>query len=109
MFKVSGATVYPTEVEQALGGIAGVDGAFVTNVPSDHGDRVGAAVVCDTHSITAAALRGTARTLLSSFKVPTAWLLLSSDDDVPRGSTGKVDGRRLREMLTDAVTLEPGS
>ena len=108
MFKVSGATVYPSEVEQALRGIAGVDGAFVTNVPSDHGDRVGAAVVCDTHSTTAEALRGAARTLLSSFKVPTVWLLLSSDDDVPRGSTGKVDVRRLREMLTDAATLEPG-
>ena len=43
MFKVSGATVYPSEVEPALRGIAGVDGAFVTNVPGDDGDRVGAA------------------------------------------------------------------
>jgi hypothetical protein len=27
------------------------------------------------------------------------WLLLDSDDDVPRGGTGKVDIHRLREML----------
>ena len=33
MFKVSGATVYPTEVEQALRDIDGVENAFVTNVP----------------------------------------------------------------------------
>ena len=102
MFKVSGATVYPSEVEQALRGIAGVDGAFVTNVPGDHGDRVGAAVVCDTTPPPRRRCARAARTLLSSFKVPTVWLLLSSDDDVPRGSTGKVDVRLLREMLTEA-------
>ena len=33
MFKVSGATVYPGEVERALRAIDGVDSAFVTNVP----------------------------------------------------------------------------
>jgi acyl-CoA synthetase (AMP-forming)/AMP-acid ligase II len=44
-------------------------------------------------------LRDQARKLLSAFKVPTVWLLLDSDDDVPRGGTGKVDTRILREML----------
>ena len=97
MFKVSGATVYPGEVEQALRSIDGVDDAFVTNVPGPHGDRVGAAVVSD--SITAEQLRDLARKLLSSFKVPTVWLVLNSDDDIPRGTTGKVDVRRLRGLL----------
>ena len=41
MFKVSGATVYPSEVEAALRTIAGVQQAFVTNVPG----AVGAVVV----------------------------------------------------------------
>ncbi|GAB1812312.1 class I adenylate-forming enzyme family protein [Mycobacterium sp. MUNTM1] len=99
MFKVSGATVYPSEVESALRAIDGVDNAFVTNVPGAVGNRVGAAVVCRAHS--AERLRGSARTLLSAFKVPTVWLLLDSDDAVPRGGTGKVDIRRLREMLSD--------
>ncbi|HEV7422680.1 MAG TPA: class I adenylate-forming enzyme family protein [Mycobacterium sp.] len=108
MFKVSGATVYPSEVERALRTVDGVDAAFVTNVGSDQGDRVGAAVVCDRDTITADGLRSSARTLLSSFKVPTVWLLLGSDDDVPRGSTGKVDVRRLRELLTETQTLEVG-
>ena len=48
MFKVSGATVYPTEVEQALRDVDGVDHCFVTNVAGAQGDRVGAVVVCDT-------------------------------------------------------------
>jgi acyl-CoA synthetase (AMP-forming)/AMP-acid ligase II len=106
MFKVSGATVYPSEVEQALRTIAGVDGAFVTNVPSDDGDRVGAVVVCDTAATAAEALRGVTRSLLSSFKVPTVWRLLDSDDDIPRGATGKVDTQRLRELLSEATELE---
>ena len=46
------------------------------------------------------------RTVLSAFKVPTVWLLLASDDDVPRGSTGKVAVDRLREMLTATAELE---
>ena len=99
MFKVSGATVYPTEVERALRDIDGVTGAFVTNVSGAQGDRVGAAVVCDTATVTAEQLRASAKSLLSSFKVPTVWLLVDSDDTIPRGSTGKVDCRALREML----------
>jgi acyl-CoA synthetase (AMP-forming)/AMP-acid ligase II len=99
MFKVSGATVYPSEVETALRAIDGIHHAFVTNVPDAAGNRVGAAVVG--RALTAEQLRGSARTLLSAFKVPTVWLLLESDDDVPRGATGKVDIRRLREMLSE--------
>ena len=39
MFKVSGATVYPSEVEQALRGIDGVENAFVTDVAGAGGRR----------------------------------------------------------------------
>ena len=102
MFKVSGATVYPSEVERALRTIDGIDNAFVTNVPGAAGEQVGAAVVCGDGALTAEQLRGIARTVLSAFKVPTVWLLLDSDDGVPRGGTGKVDLHRLREMLVDA-------
>jgi acyl-CoA synthetase (AMP-forming)/AMP-acid ligase II len=102
MFKVAGATVFPTEVEQALRDIDGVDHAFVTNLAGAQGDRVGAAVVCDTNATTIEHLRQSARELLSSFKVPTVWLLLDSDDTIPRGATGKVDVRQLREILAGA-------
>ncbi|OBG24715.1 class I adenylate-forming enzyme family protein [Mycobacterium sp. 852002-51057_SCH5723018] len=100
MFKVSGATVYPSEVERALRAIAGVDNAFVTNVPGADGERVGAAVVCADRALTVERLSEAARNLLSAFKVPTVWLLLGSDDDLPRGATGKVDIHRLRDLLT---------
>jgi acyl-CoA synthetase (AMP-forming)/AMP-acid ligase II len=100
MFKVSGATVYPTEVEQALREIHGVQSAFVTNVTGARRDHVGAVVVCDTAANTAEQLRTAVRKLLSSFKVPTMWLLVDSDDTIPRGPTGKVDVRRLRELLS---------
>lgn len=101
MFKVSGATVYPSEVEQALRAIDGVEAAFVTHVPDAGVDRVGAMVVCA--SMTVDDLHADARKLLSAFKVPTVWLLVDSDDAIPRGSTGKVDVRRLRQMLADTV------
>ncbi len=100
MFKVRGATVYPSEVVRALETLSGVSKAFVTNVTDSQGDQVAAAVVCDTATMTAEELRTSARTVLSSFKVPTVWLLLASDEKIPRGSTGKVDVLRLREMLT---------
>jgi acyl-CoA synthetase (AMP-forming)/AMP-acid ligase II len=92
MFKVSGATVYPSEVEQALRTIDGVENAFVTEVDG----AVGVMVITDA---TAECLRTEARKRLSSFKIPTVWLLVKTDDDVPRGATGKVDVSRLRQML----------
>jgi acyl-CoA synthetase (AMP-forming)/AMP-acid ligase II len=100
MFKVSGATVYPAEVQRALRAIDGVDNAYVTNVPGAAGERVGAAVICS--GLTVEQLHSSTRELLSAFKVPTVWLLLESDDDLPRGTTGKLDTRRLREMLAEA-------
>lgn len=101
MFKVSGATVYPSEVEKALRAIDGVEAAFVTNVFDDGRDRVGAAVAGA--ALTVERLREDARERLSPFKVPTVWLLFSSPDAVPRGPTGKVDKRRLREQLTETI------
>ena len=96
MFKVSGATVYPSEVEQALRTIDGVENAFVTEVSG----TVGAVVICDT---TVEHLRTAARKRLSSFKVPTVWLLVDSDEGIPRGSTGKVDIRGLRSLLREQL------
>ncbi|MDO3635652.1 class I adenylate-forming enzyme family protein [Mycolicibacterium arseniciresistens] len=96
MFKVSGATVYPAEVERALRAVDGVQLAVVTNVLDD---RVGAAVVCDPATMTVGRLTAAVRKSLSAFKVPTVWVLLDSDDAVPRLASGKVDVRGLRTLL----------
>jgi acyl-CoA synthetase (AMP-forming)/AMP-acid ligase II len=96
MFKVSGATVYPGEVERALCGIPGVRAAFVVDIGGESGNRVGAAVVSQ---LSEGQLRAAAKELLSTFKVPTVWLALDVLDAIPLGATGKVDKHRLREML----------
>lgn len=107
MFKVNGATVYPNEVEAALRTLVDVDAAFVTNVPGPAGERVGAVVVCGP-ATTVNGLTAATRAVLSTFKVPTVWLLAASDDVVPRGTTGKVDVRRLRDMLLTAIQESEG-
>jgi acyl-CoA synthetase (AMP-forming)/AMP-acid ligase II len=54
--------------------------------------------------MTADDLRSTARKVLSSFKVPSVWLLVDSDDAIPRKATGKVDVRQLRALLSTVST-----
>lgn len=95
MFKVSGATVYPSEVEQALRTVDGVQNAFVTEVSG----AVGAVVVS---TLPVDALHAAARQRLSAFKVPTLWLRVPSDDDIPRKATGKPDMAALHAMLTSS-------
>jgi acyl-CoA synthetase (AMP-forming)/AMP-acid ligase II len=68
-----------------------------------HGDQLGAVVVCTSSAKTAEQLRRSARKLLSSFKVPTIWLVLESDDKIPRGPTGKVDIAQLRALLNHSA------
>jgi acyl-CoA synthetase (AMP-forming)/AMP-acid ligase II len=98
MFKVKGATVYPSEVVDALRTIPGVAAAAVTNVTGPRGNKVGALVVCDA-GITVDQLRSATRKVLSAFKVPTVWSLIGDADAIPRGGTGKVDVNRLRQLL----------
>lgn len=100
MFKVRGATVYPSEVTRALRSVSGVRAAYVVNVPDGQTNRVGAVVVGDGLSVEA--LRSDILSAISSFKVPTLWLVLD-EDDVPRGATGKVDNAALRAMLREGV------
>jgi len=73
-----------------------VENAFVTEVSG----AVGAVVIS---GATVDDLRAAARKRLSAFKVPTMWLLVDSDDEIPRGTTGKVDARKLHAMLAGAV------
>ncbi|CAJ1579536.1 class I adenylate-forming enzyme family protein [[Mycobacterium] wendilense] len=99
MFKVSGATVYPSEVEAVLRAVPGVRAAFVTNIDGARGNTCAALVVGDTDVLSQDALHAAARAELSAFKVPGRWLLTEDEDLVPRGATGKLDVRRLRALL----------
>jgi acyl-CoA synthetase (AMP-forming)/AMP-acid ligase II len=103
MFKVKGATVYPSEVEAALRGVDGVRQVHVTNVPNDDGtDEVGALVVARTSIAT---LVGAARERLSAFKVPTRWMVTDTADAVPMTATAKVDKTALQALLAREGSL----
>ena len=99
MFKVKGATVFPSEVEAALRGLDAVTQAFVVDVPGADGrPEVGAAVV------TAASVedvRAAVKVGLSAFKVPTRWFLTPDPNAVPVKDTGKIDKPALRELLVE--------
>jgi acyl-CoA synthetase (AMP-forming)/AMP-acid ligase II len=97
MFKVSGATVYPAEVERGLLAIPGVTHALVTSVPA--GDRLAVGAVVLSRTLDAAGLSRAAREVLSSFKVPTVWLLLGSEAEIPRLASDKPDVQALRDRL----------
>lgn len=88
MFKVKGATVYPSEVEAALRTIPGVRQAHVT----DKGALVVGEVALD--DVVAGA-----RDRLSSFKVPARWVVVADPDAVPMTATDKVDKAALRALL----------
>jgi acyl-CoA synthetase (AMP-forming)/AMP-acid ligase II len=98
MFKVKGASVYPTEVEAGLRSIPGVAQAFVTDVDAGGGSREVAALVVSKEA-DAEKLAGAARERLSAFKLPTLWLVVPDPDAVPISATGKLDKRALQELL----------
>ena len=106
MFKVSGATVYPAEVESALRAIPGVAQAYVTNLAEPGGEQVGAAVVLR-GAPSVADLDREARARLSAFKVPKRWVLLRSPADVPTMATGKVDKPGLQALIRTSGERAP--
>jgi acyl-CoA synthetase (AMP-forming)/AMP-acid ligase II len=106
MFKVRGATVYPSEVERALHGIRGVRRAYVVDIVHDGSTAVAAAVIAvPDRALTVDALEREARARLSAFKVPTRWRLVT-DDEVPMAATGKVDKAGLQQLFGDETSRE---
>jgi len=96
MFTVGGFNVYPAEVENALGGHPDVIESAVVGVPDDRlGSVARAYVVARPESKPSATeLTGYLRSRLANFKVPREFVLV---DDLPRGASGKVLKRELRD------------
>ena len=92
MFKVGGATVFPSEVESALRAVPGVQQAHVTAVGGEVGALVVSTVALDE------LVRG-ARERLSAFKLPTRWVVAGSADTVPMTATSKIDTAALQALL----------
>jgi acyl-coenzyme A synthetase/AMP-(fatty) acid ligase len=107
MFKISGATVYPSEVETALRAISGVDQAHVTNVREPNGSDEVAALVVTRADL--ASIADSARARLSAFKVPTIWAIARDAARVPMTATAKVDKTALQTLLAaEGDRLNPG-
>jgi acyl-CoA synthetase (AMP-forming)/AMP-acid ligase II len=96
MFKVKGATVYPSEVEEVLRGVDGVRQAFVTNLQGASGEQVAAFVVT---ALSPEALDQATRASLSSFKIPTLWCVTERPEHVPRSASDKVDKVALQALI----------
>jgi acyl-CoA synthetase (AMP-forming)/AMP-acid ligase II len=100
MVKISGATVYPSEVEAALHSIPGVARAFATDLLVDGRPAIGAAVVSTPGTaLDETTLAAAAKDRLSAFKVPSHWRILGSLDEVPRNTSDKVDKPGLQALL----------
>jgi acyl-CoA synthetase (AMP-forming)/AMP-acid ligase II len=106
MFKVRGATVYPSEVEAALHSIPAVARAHVVDVDDGGTTRVGAVVVlAGGEGHTPEDLVRELRPRLSSFKIPTAWRILDHDA-LPITATGKIDKQALKSLCQEAMVGE---
>jgi len=100
MVKVSGEQVYPSEVENALETIDGVEEAAVIAFPDEkHGARLHAFVQLQPGaSLTDAALRATCRQMLEQYKVPRSFSFIQQ---MPRTLSGKTDKRALAASGAD--------
>jgi acyl-CoA synthetase (AMP-forming)/AMP-acid ligase II len=94
LVKVSGEKVYPSEVENALETIDGVEEAAVIAFPDEkHGSRLHAFVqLRPGFNLTDTALRAACRELLESYKIPRSFSFVPQ---MPRTITGKTDKRAL--------------
>jgi acyl-CoA synthetase (AMP-forming)/AMP-acid ligase II len=103
LIKAAGANVSPREVEAVIEEFAEVTNCVVIGL--DHpsrGEEVCAVVVPAAGEIDIASLAARTRQQLSSYKVPTRWIVAASSQ-IPTLPTGKLDRRRLRALVTDGA------
>lgn len=111
--KTSGMNVTPREVEAALEEQPEVALAIVTGI--DHPDRgqdvVAAVALNPGASLDAAVARQRLRAELASYKVPRHVAVFAGQADLPLLDSGKVDRRRLAQILGDRFgpPAEPGA
>jgi acyl-CoA synthetase (AMP-forming)/AMP-acid ligase II len=101
MIKTAGANVSPREVEAAIAEETGLVAHVVGVEDADRGQVVAAAirVPAGSEAPDPEQLRLALRKRISAYKVPHRYLFLA-DEDVPMLSSGKLDGRALKELFT---------
>ena len=98
MLIIGGENVFPREIEAVLETHEGVSQAAVIGIPDDlRGELPVAFVIPQAEAeVTEQALRNHAKNSLAGFKVPKRVIIR---EDLPRGPTGKILKRRLRDLL----------
>jgi long-chain acyl-CoA synthetase len=97
MINVSGLKVYPNEVEEVAGLLAGVAEAGAVGVPSVHsGEVVKLVVVRSDPALTVAEVEAHCRKYLAAYKVPR---VVEFRDQLPKTPLGKILRRELHETL----------
>ncbi|MGC2210314.1 MAG: AMP-binding protein [Candidatus Korobacteraceae bacterium] len=99
LVKVSGEKVYPSEVENALETIDGVEESAVIALPDEkHGARLHAFVQLRPGSVlTDTELRASCREMMEIYKIPRTFSII---EQIPRSVTGKTDKRALAGTLS---------
>jgi len=101
LIKSAGANVSPLEVEAVLGGFDDVAQCVVVGVEHpERGEQVCAVLVPAATEIDVSALERRAREQLSSYKVPTRWIVVSADQ-IPTLASGKLDRKSLRSWVLE--------
>ncbi|MBO0730661.1 MAG: acyl--CoA ligase [Acidimicrobiaceae bacterium] len=103
MIKSKGANIAPAEVEAVLNASPDVKVSFVVGLPhDDYGEEVAAALVPEPgHVIDVDRLLQEARSMLSSYKVPT-FVEVVRDEDITWLPSSKVDTRAVARLLDRA-------
>ncbi len=101
MVKTAGANVSPREVEAAILEVSGLV-AHVVGIDDEARGQVVAALVrapADGSAVDVDGLRASLRERLSTYKVPRTMVVVA-ERDVPTMSSGKLDQRALKELLS---------
>lgn len=101
LIKAAGANVSPLEVEAVIEGFADVAQCLVLGVDDPaRGEEVCAVVVPAGADIDVDSLAARTREQLSAYKVPTRWVVASSEQ-IPTLPSGKFDRKTLRAKVVD--------
>ncbi|MHC9296091.1 class I adenylate-forming enzyme family protein [Mycobacterium sp. LTG2003] len=102
LIKAAGANVSPLEVEAVIGDFGDVAQCIVLGIDDpDRGEEV-CAVIVPTTEIDLRSLAEYTREQLSSYKVPTRWVI-TAGDRIPTLPSGKFDRKSLRRLIVDGA------
>lgn len=104
MIKTGGANVTPSEVEAVLTGFPEVKAAYVVGVPDpERGQSVAASVLLEPGArADPDELQARCKGAIAAYKVP-RHLFIDEDGDLPFTDSGKIDKRRLEQLLADRI------